>query len=52
MIRLIPLALTAWLAACGVDGPPVPPSQVEDEAAPRTGPVISGSVGMGVSRTF
>ncbi|MFO6465696.1 argininosuccinate lyase [Jannaschia sp. KMU-145] len=43
MIRLIPL-LVLLLAACGVDGPPIPPSEVE----PEDRVTISGSVGVGV----
>lgn len=49
MIRILPLLLL--LAACGVDGPPVPPS--EAEAAPASpGVTLSGSAEIGVSRKF
>ncbi|MCK0169218.1 argininosuccinate lyase [Jannaschia sp. S6380] len=48
MIRLIPLVLL--LTACGVDGPPIPPSEVEEERRP--GVTISGSVEAGLVRTF
>lgn len=49
MIRILPLVLL--LAACGVDGPPVPPSEAEDKT---TGPgvTLSGSVEVGIGRKF
>lgn len=46
MIRLIPLVLL--LAACGVDGAPVRPSDVERE--PQSGVTVSGSVEVGIAR--
>ncbi len=47
MIRaLVPLALL--LAACGVDGPPIPPSRVEPGDT-RSTLVIGGTVGMGIA---
>ncbi len=49
MIRLIPLLFL--LAACGVDGAPVRPSDVE-ERAPQGGILISGSASAGVSGSF
>ena len=48
MIRILPLLIL--LAACGVDGDPVPPGQVEKTS--ETGMAISGSVEMGIGRTF
>lgn len=39
------LALTIGLAACGADGPPIPPS--DDQREP--GITISGRVGVGVT---
>lgn len=49
----------ALVAACGVDGPPIPPAQAEREraeaeAAPPTGPAgggiaVTGSVGAGLA---
>ncbi|SDY61916.1 hypothetical protein SAMN05444004_102152 [Jannaschia faecimaris] len=50
MIRILPVILL--LAACGVEGAPVPPSEAEAEAAAQTGVSLSGSVEMGISRTF
>jgi predicted small lipoprotein YifL len=48
-IRILPLLL--GLAACGVDGPPIPPSQVPEEERPaRSNILITGSAGIGVSR--
>ena len=45
------LLLALVLSACGVDGPPVPPSQArEDARAPAV--TISGSVGIGVGGRF
>lgn len=45
LLTALPLALL--LSACGVDGPPVRPSQVpDDERGPNM--VVSGSVGLGV----
>ena len=41
------LLLLAALAACGVDGPPVPPA--DDRENPEPGITLSGSVEMGVS---
>jgi len=50
MIRFVfPLALLA-LAACGVDGAPRPPSEVEEAREP--GLTISGSAEIGVGGTF
>ncbi len=37
------IVVLAGLAACGVDGPPVSPSEAE-----RTGLNVSGSVGIGI----
>jgi hypothetical protein len=48
MIRILPLVLL--LAACGVDGAPVPPSQVEEKSP--SGVTISGSAEFGIGRTF
>ena len=48
MKRTVPFIFVALLAACGVDGAPVPPSEVEEEDRPRSGVIISGSVGVGV----
>ena len=51
MIRLVPLLLLVLLAACGVAGPPVPPSQARQDAArPAANPdvLVSGSVGLGL----
>ena len=44
-LRLLPLLFS--LAACGVDGAPVRPSDVE----PRSGVTVSGSVEVGIART-
>ena len=41
------LALIAGLAACGVDGAPIPPS--DEPETPEPGVTLSGSVSMGVS---
>lgn len=49
MIRIMPLVLL--LAACGVDGPPVRPSDVEDEGV-APGVTLSGSVEVGIARKF
>ena len=49
MIRILPLLLL--LAACGVDGPPVPPSQVEPRDR-QPGVTVSGSAEFGIARTF
>ena len=48
MIRLLPLLML--LAACGVDGAPVPPREAETD--PRPGLTVSGSVAAGLSRRF
>ena len=49
MRLVLPLALL--LAACGVDGPPVPPSQAEDDArGPRI--LVTGSASVGVGGRF
>ena len=52
-MRLLALALvTSALCACGIDGPPVPPSEVGETDAPRTGVTVSGSAGVGVAGSF
>jgi predicted small lipoprotein YifL len=45
-MRALVLLLALGLTACGVDGPPVPPSEVEDE--PRTGITVTGSAEFGI----
>ncbi|KIT16431.1 argininosuccinate lyase [Jannaschia aquimarina] len=50
MIRSVLLLL--MLAACGVDGDPVPPSEVEDAEQRRTGITISGTVEAGIASRF
>lgn len=45
MIRAGALIAGLALAACGVDGPPVPPKA---EAAPATGVTVSGEAAIGV----
>ena len=47
MTRLFALASLALLAACGVDGPPIPPSQVPAEPPPPA-VTMSGQVQIGV----
>ncbi|WP_167766944.1 hypothetical protein [Jannaschia formosa] len=47
-MRLLPAVLLVLLGACGVDGPPVPPSEVEEEAR-RSGVTVTGSAEIGVS---
>lgn len=47
MIRLLPLLLL--LAACGVDGAPVPPSKAKAVAPAVT---ISGTAEIGIARRF
>ena len=42
--RLLPVTALLTLAACGVDGPPVPP-----EPTPKTGISITGSAEIGIS---
>ena len=56
MIRLLPLLL---LAACGIDGRPVPPSQVAppsqvdpEDRTPGPSVIISGTAKAGVARRF
>ncbi|MEM1130074.1 MAG: argininosuccinate lyase [Pseudomonadota bacterium] len=51
--RLWPLlaGLIVVMAACGVDGPPVPPPD-EDETPTRAGVQITGSGYAGVARQF
>ena len=44
MPRLLPLLTLALLAACGADGPPVPPSQ----ATTQPGVTLSGTVSVGM----
>jgi hypothetical protein len=47
-IRLLPLIFL--VAACGVDGRPIPPSQVPDEEREvRTGILVTGSAEIGVA---
>lgn len=48
MIRILPFVLL--LTACGVDGAPVPPSDVEER--PATGFTLSGSAEVGIGRRF
>ncbi|WP_299813758.1 argininosuccinate lyase [uncultured Jannaschia sp.] len=51
MIRLLPLVLL--LAGCGIDGRPVPPSEVGSEPRnPEPSVTISGSATAGIVRTF
>ncbi len=45
-MKYVILALLPILAACGIDGDPVPPSEAK---ATETGIHLSGSVGIGVS---
>lgn len=45
MIRAGALIAALALAACGVDGPPVPPKA---EAAPASGITVSGEAAIGV----
>ncbi|WP_179379104.1 argininosuccinate lyase [Jannaschia marina] len=49
---LTALVLTALLAACGVDGEPVPPSEAAAEQTSGPGLTISGSAEVGIRRTF
>lgn len=49
MIRILPLVLL--LAACGVDGAPVPPDSTPD-ARPTPGVTVSGTAEFGISRKF
>jgi predicted small lipoprotein YifL len=51
-MRLAVIVATLVLAGCGVDGPPVPPSQVEEEARTATGLTLSGSAEFGISGSF
>lgn len=51
MSRLIPALLLLILAACGVDGDPVPPNEVE-EGEKRTGITISGTASAGIAGTL
>lgn len=55
MIRRAPLSLTLPLAlllsACGVGGPPVPPSQAPAEAR-EPNVTIGGAAGIGVGGRF
>ncbi|PWJ22474.1 argininosuccinate lyase [Jannaschia seohaensis] len=49
-MRKLIAALALTLAGCGVDGPPVPPSQVdEDDSRPPNGVTITGTAEFGVS---
>ncbi|MDF1855313.1 argininosuccinate lyase [Pseudooceanicola sp.] len=50
MKSLIAMALVALLAACGVDGEPIPPTRAK--AAPSDGIRISGEARVGVVKTF
>jgi predicted small lipoprotein YifL len=45
-MRPLALLFLLSLAACGVDGPPVPPSEVEEEASP--GITVTGSAEFGI----
>lgn len=47
-------ALSLLLAACGIAGPPVPPSQVDpdDRPAARTEILVSGRAEAGVTGRF
>ncbi|WP_173861027.1 hypothetical protein [Tabrizicola sp. TH137] len=47
MTRLLALACLALVAACGVDGPPIPPSQVPAEAQ-TTGISVTGTAEIGI----
>ncbi|MEM9249042.1 MAG: argininosuccinate lyase [Pseudomonadota bacterium] len=47
MRRLIAVVLLLGVAACGVDGPPVPPA--DDRDRPEPGITISGTAEVGVS---
>lgn len=47
MMRFFALASLALLAACGADGPPVPPSQAAAEAQ-ANGVSISGQAQIGI----
>lgn len=47
MTRLLALACLALLPACGVDGPPIPPSQVPAET-PESGVTMSGQARIGI----
>ena len=47
MTRLLALCCLALLPACGVDGPPIPPSQVP-ATVPEPGIAISGQAQIGV----
>jgi predicted small lipoprotein YifL len=50
-VRVLALALVALVAACGIDGPPVPPSEAEEAPTSRNqGVVISGSIEAGIVR--
>lgn len=44
-MRPLILIATLALAACGADGPPIPPSKA---SASQTGPVLSGQVKVGM----
>lgn len=44
MPRLLPLLTLALLAACGADGPPVPPSQT----TAQSGVSVSGTASVGI----
>ena len=55
MTRAAALALALLLAACGADGPPVPPSEAREdlpEAETGVGVTLGGSVSAGVSGRF
>lgn len=47
MTRLFALVSLTLLAACGVDGPPIPPSQVPAEPA-EPGVTMSGQAQIGI----
>jgi hypothetical protein len=49
-LRILALAAASILAGCGVEGPPVPPSQAEEEARAQPGILLSGSVEAGIVR--
>jgi predicted small lipoprotein YifL len=46
-MRPLALLLLLALGACGVDGPPVPPSEVEEEEL-RPGITVTGSAEFGI----
>lgn len=49
MIRILPLLVL--LAACGVDGAPIAPKDVE-ENKPEPGVTVSGNVSVGIGGTL